>query len=136
MMPSTFDVIPKRKRITVFKLGKLWIFKHFFDDKALFLALLGNYNKDKYRFEFASVGARNNALKMLERNGFDYDLVDNLNGYLVQLLKSAKYAQILKNSVAYKETSDKRIFLMKDLTAVEEAVSLGAEIYEGDCKHK
>jgi hypothetical protein len=52
----TFDVTPKRKRITVFKLGKLWVFKHFFDDKALFLALLGNYNKDQYRFEFMGVG--------------------------------------------------------------------------------
>jgi hypothetical protein len=132
MMPSTFDVIPKRKRITVFKLGKFWVFKHFFDDKALFLALLGNYNKDQYRFEFTSVGARNNGLKLLERNGLDYDLVEDLKGYLVQLPKSAKYAQILKNSVATKEIANNRMFLMKDLAAVEEAVVLGAKIVEGD----
>jgi hypothetical protein len=131
-MPNTFDVIPKRKRITVFKLGKLWVFKHFFDDKALFLALLGNYNKNQYRFEFTSIGARNNALKLLERNGFDYDLVEDLKGYIVQLPKSAKYAQILKNSVANKETVNDRIFLMKDQAAVEEAVVLGAKIVEGE----
>jgi hypothetical protein len=100
--------------------------------KTLFLALLGNYNKDQYRFEFNSVGARNNALKLLERNGFDYDLVVDLKGYMVQLPKSAKYTQILKNSVAFKETANERIFLMKDLDAVEEAVNLGAKIYEGD----
>jgi hypothetical protein len=35
---------------------------------------------------------------------------------------NAKYAQILKNSVATKETATERIFLMKDLAAVEEAV--------------
>jgi hypothetical protein len=127
MMPNTFDVIPKRKRITVFKLGKLWVFKYFFDDKTLFLALLGNYNKDQYRFEFTSVGARNNALKLLERSGFDYDLVEDLKGYVVKLPKSAKYTQILKNSVAFKETSNDRVFLMKDLAAVEEAMSLGAQ---------
>jgi hypothetical protein len=127
MMPNTFDVIPKRKRITVFKLGKLWVFKYFFDDKTLFLALLGNYNKDQYRFEFTSVGARNNALKLLERSGFDYDLVEDLKGYVVKLPKSAKHAQILKNSVAFKETSNDRVFLMKDLAAVEEAMSLGAQ---------
>jgi hypothetical protein len=132
MMPSTFDVIPKRKRIIVFKLGKLWVFKHFFDDKALFLALLGNYNKDQYRFEFTSVGARNNALKLLERNSFDYDLVEDLKGYVVQLPKSAKYAQILRNSVANKEAANDRMFLMKDLAAVEEAVALGAKITEGE----
>jgi hypothetical protein len=132
MMPSTFDVIPKHKRITVFKLGKLWVFKHFFDDKALFLALLGNYNKDQYRFEFTSVGARNNALKLLERNSFDYDLVEDLKGYVVQLPKSAKYAQILKNSVATKEAANDRMFLMKDLASVEEAVGLGGKIVEGE----
>lgn len=128
MIPNTFDVIPKRKRISIFKLGKLWVFKHFFDNKALFLALLDNYNKDQYRFEFTSVGSRNNALKLLERNGFDYDLVENLKGFVVQIPKSAKYAQILRNSVATKETANERLFLMKDQAAVEEAVALGAKI--------
>jgi hypothetical protein len=132
MQPNTFDVIPKCKRLNVFKLGKLWIFKQFFDNHELFDALLDYYNKDLYRFEFKSTGARNNALKLLERNGFDYDLVEDLKGYKVQLPKSAKYAQILKNSVAFKETANERIFLMKDLDAVEEAVGLGAKILEGE----
>ncbi len=126
-----FDIIPHRKRITVLKLGRLWVFKHFFGDKEVFKALADYYNKDQYRFEFKSVGARNNALKLLERSGFDYDLVEDLKGYLAQLRKSAKYAPILKNSVAYKELGDKRVFLMKDLAAVEEAVNLGAQVYEG-----
>ncbi len=132
MQANTFDVVLKRKHITLFKLGKLWVFKHFFEDKALFLALLGNYNKEQYRFEFTSVGARNNALKLLERSGFDYDLVEDLKGYVVQLPKSAKYAQVLKNSVAFKETANDRLFVMKDLATVEEAVRLGAKIYEGE----
>lgn len=42
-----------------------------------------------------------------------------------------KYAQILKNSVAFKETANERIFLMKDLVAVEEALGLGAKNHEG-----
>ena len=85
-----------------------------------------------HRFEFKSTGARNNALKLLERNGFDYDLVENLQGYVVKLPRFAKYAQILKNSVATKETATERIFLMKDLAAVEEATGLGAKIVEGE----
>jgi hypothetical protein len=51
---------------------------------------------------------------------------------LVKLDKFSKYAPILKNSVAYTETPNERIFLMKDLAAVEEAIEFGAEIYEGD----
>jgi hypothetical protein len=125
-------VIERRKRITVFKVGKLWLFKHFFEDKEIFKVLLGYYNQDSYRFEFKTIADRINALKILERNGFDYDLVEDLRSYVVELLKFAKYAQILKNSVASKETSTERIFLMKDLAAVEEAVSLGAEKVEGD----
>lgn len=106
--------------------------QHFFDNKELFKALLDHYNKDLYRFEFKSTGARNNALKLLERSGFDYDLVEDLRGYVVQLPKSAKYARVLKNSVAFKETANERLFVMKDLAAVEDAVSLGAKIYEGE----
>jgi hypothetical protein len=33
--------------------------------------------------------------------------------------------------VAFKETANERLFLMKDLAAVEEAVGLGTKIYEG-----
>ena len=58
--------------------------------------------------------------------------MEDLKGYVVELPKSAKYAQILKNSVAFKEAVNERIFLMKDLAAVEEAVGLGAKIYEGE----
>jgi hypothetical protein len=131
MQATTFDVIERRKHLTFFKLGKLWVFKQFFDNRALYDALLDYYNKDLYRFEFKSIGARNNALKLLEKNGFDYDLVEDLKGYVVELSKTVKYAPILKNSVAFKEAANERIFLMKDLAAVEEAVGLGAKIVEG-----
>jgi hypothetical protein len=130
MQANTFDVIERRKRITFFKLGKLWVFKQFFENRALLDALLDYYNKNLYRFEFKSVGARNNALKLLERNGFDYDLVEDLKGYVVRLSKTSKYAPILKNSVAFKEVANERVFLMKDLAAVEEAVGLGAKIVD------
>ena len=132
MQPSTFDVKERRKHIIVFKVGKLWIFKHFFEDKEIFKPLLGYYNQDSYRFEFKTLADRNNALKILERNGFDYDLVEDLRGYVVKLPRFVKYAPILKNSVAHKETATERMFLMKDLAAVEEAVSLGAEKMDGD----
>jgi len=77
MQSSTFDVKERRKRIIVFKVGKLWIFKQFFEDKEIFKALLGHYNQDCYRFEFKTIADRNNALKILERNGFDYELVED-----------------------------------------------------------
>lgn len=130
-MPSVSRAVQKRKRITVLKLGDLWIFKHFFGDWMTFRSLADYYNKAQYRFELKSLSERDKALKLLEGNGFDYDLVEDVEGYMVQLPRSAKYAQVLKNSVAYDELNDKWIFLMKDLASVEEAIDLGAEIYEG-----
>jgi hypothetical protein len=111
LKPSTFDVFERRRHVNVFRVDKLWVFKYFFEDKEAFKAFLGWYNRDLYRFEFKSVGARNQALKLLERSGLDYDLIEDLEGYVVKLPKSAKYAQVLKNSVVVKETADERIFL-------------------------
>ena len=116
---TKFDVTKRRQRINVFKVGKLWIFKHFFEEKEAFKSLLDYYNQDQYRFEFKSIGSRNNALKLLEKNGFDYYLVENLSGYVVKLARFSKYAPILKNSIVSKETETERLLLMKDLAAVE-----------------
>ena len=46
MQANTFDVIERRKRITFFKLGKLWVFKYFLEDKETFKALLDHYSQD------------------------------------------------------------------------------------------
>jgi hypothetical protein len=130
---QTFDAEEKRKRINVFKVGKLWVFKYFFaDNQDLFRQLADHYNRETYRFEFKSVGERNHALKPLERNGFDAYPIEDLKGYMVKLDKFSKYAPVLRNSVAFTETPKERILLMKDLAAVEEAIEFGAEIYEGD----
>ena len=128
----TFDVTERHRKIIIFKIGKLWVFKYFLDDKETFKALAECYNKDKFRFEFKTFGARNKALKTLEKAGFDYELVEDLRPYVVKLSRYSKYSAILKNSIAYMETADWRIFLMKDLAAVEEAVKMGAEMYQGD----
>jgi hypothetical protein len=52
-------VVQKRRRITVFKVGSRWIFKHFFDDKEIFKELADHYDKDNYRFEFKTFAERN-----------------------------------------------------------------------------
>ena len=58
--------------------------------------------------------------------------MEDLKGYVVKLDKFSKYAPALKNSVAFKETLKERIFLMKDLAAVDEAIEFGAEVYDND----
>lgn len=48
---------------------------------------------------------------------------------MVKLSQYSKYAPLLKNSIAYMETPDWRVFPMKDLAVVEEATRMGAEMY-------
>ena len=134
LLPNTFDVVPRRKSITMFKAGGHWIFKHFFDDRDIFRELVDYYNKDLYRFEFKTIGERNRALKLLEMRGFDVDLVEDLKSYVVKLPRHSRYAAVLKNSVALIETPEWRIFLMKDQAAAEEAQRQGTKIVEVDVK--
>jgi hypothetical protein len=63
-MASEFDVIERRKQVNVFKIGKLWVFKYFLENRAIYEALLGYYKKENYRFEFKSTGERNKALNL------------------------------------------------------------------------
>jgi len=59
-------------------------------------------------------------------------LVEDLRPFVVKLSKYGKYAPLLKNSMAFLETLDWRIFLMKGLAAMEEAMRIGAEMYQED----
>ena len=131
MRSSTFDVTKRRTAITVFRIGRIWAFKHFFGDKETFKLLADHYSRDNYRFEFLTEHERDEAFKIMMDRGFDFHVVEDLAGYVVSLDKSSKYAAVLKNSVEYVETNEERVFLMKDLSTVEEALEFGAEIYDG-----
>jgi hypothetical protein len=124
----TFDIDPeKKKKLNIFKIGSLWRFKYFFDDKEIFKDLLDYYNQEKYQFELGTVGERNKIIKYLEKKGFKTVLVEDASDYTVKVDRFKKYAAILKNSIDYDEKGQDRIFIMKDLVSVEEAIAKGAE---------
>jgi len=45
----------------------------------------------------------------------------------VKIDRYKKYGTILKNSIEYTEKGTDRIFIMKDMLSVEQAIELGAE---------
>ena len=77
-MFGTFDAIPKRKHITFFKLGKLWVFKNSFLITEWSLMRCWTITTKTYTVSSSDLPAR---------GGFDYDLVENLKGYVVELPK-------------------------------------------------
>ena len=125
MQADSFDVAQKRKRITMFKLRGHFVFRHYFNDKETFRELADHYDRNNYRFEFKTPAERNKALKLLERRGFDVNLVEDTKGYVVKLNRYSKYATVLKNSVAHIETPEWRIFLIDSSCRSPEAGSKG-----------
>ncbi len=122
-----FDI--DRKKINIFKIGKLYCFKHYFNDRDVFRELSKYYNEEKYRFECGTAGERNKIIKYLWKMGFDATLIEDLSEYIVKIDRTKRYAPILKNSIEQKETSTDRMFLMKDMISVEHAIEHGAERY-------
>ena len=118
----------KREKVNIFKIGSLWCFKYFFDNREVFKELSEYYNREKYRFELKNVGARNKVMKYLEEElGLEFTLVEDTAEYTVKINKFKKYAPILRNSIDSTEREKDRVFVMKDLASVEEAIGKGAE---------
>jgi len=130
-MPE-FNVQTKRKRINVFKIGDFYMIKHFFDDKEIFKKMVDYYNPETYQFVMKNEEAKNKAIEYLQmKAGFDIQIIEDPTDFMVKIGKDKKYGAILRNSIDYREMKDAKIFVMKDMASVEEAVSLGAEKYEG-----
>lgn len=129
MSGQSSDINAKAKgdKINIFKIGSLWCFKYFFGDRELFMGLSEYYNRDKYRFELKNVGERNKVMKYLEEKGFETTLIEDTSEYTVKIDRFKKYAPILKNSIDSTEREKERVFIMKDLPSVEEAMAMGAE---------
>ena len=118
-----------RKKINIFKIGELYCFKQYLDDRALFNELSDCYNPSNYRFELSSSDIRNKIMDLLCANGFDPVLVDDIKDYLVKINRFKKYGSLLKKSIEHTELGSDRIFLMKDMLSVEESLEEGAERY-------
>ncbi len=124
----TIDITEKRPCINIFKLNKAYYFKHFFDDSELFRELGPYYEKASYRFKMATAGERNKVMKLLDRKGFDPNIIEDAAPYTVEIGKFQKYSELLKNSVESYPMRDKIVLVMKDIAWVEQAVAMGAVV--------
>ena len=121
------DVNVRGEKINIFKIGSMWCFKYYFGDREIFMGLADYYNRPKYRFELKNVEERNKVLKYLKEKGFDPVPVEDTSDYTVKIDRFKKYASILRNSIDSSEREKERVFIMKDLASVEEAIANGAK---------
>jgi len=125
-----FDIT--RKKVNIFKIGKLYCFKQYLDDRELYDELSEYYNQKKYRFECKTVGERNKIMKLLFSKGYEPIPVDDFQEYMVRIDRYKKYGNILKNSIEHTEMGSDRIFVMKDMLSLEQALEGGAEKFIGE----
>jgi hypothetical protein len=129
----TFDADGNKKRIkiNIFKIGELWCFKYFFDDREVFSGLLKYYNRGRYRFEVKNEEEKDKIMRHLNEKGFELIPIEDTSDYTVKVDRYRKYddvlKNILKNSIENTVRGNDRIFIMKDLASVEEAIEGGAE---------
>jgi len=96
----------------IFKIGGIWCFKHFFNDREVFNELSGYYNHEKYRFELKNIEERKEVINYLEDKGFEITLIENSSDYTVKISKYNEYREILKNSIEAYESGRDKIFIM------------------------
>ena len=88
------------------------------------------YEKQHYRFKMATAGARNKVMKLLDRKGFDPNIIEDPAPFMVEIGKFQNYGEFLKNSVESYPLRDKVVLVMKDMVWVEQALVMGAKKQE------
>jgi hypothetical protein len=71
-------------------------------------------------------------MKLLWSRGFEPVRVNDFSEYMVKIDRYKRYGDILKNSIEHAEMGSDRIFVMKDMLSVEQAIENGAEKYNGE----
>ncbi len=127
----TLDIVKKRPRINIFKLGSAYYFKHFFDDPKLFREFEPYYEKANYRFRMATVDEMSSVIKLLDAKGYEPVLIEDPAPFTVEISRYRKYGELLKNSVENYLLRDKVELVMKDMVWVEQAVAMGAVVRGG-----
>jgi hypothetical protein len=113
-------------RINAFPVGDGFYFKHYFDDSAVFRELAGYYNESEHRFELPTE-AFPETRRFLEDEGYGLVPVTELEEFVVAKRKYTDHPDFLfRNAVLQRDSPDYNLFLMKDQSAVEQAIVNGA----------
>lgn len=121
---TDFDVNPER--ITVFRVGSEYLFKHYFEREDVFQQLESYYNRDEYRFEVPA-DEFGDVETILEDAYYEPVVVTDLEPFCVVKPKYTPHADILRNSVAHWSRNGYNFFLVTDELSVREAIEAGAE---------
>ena len=107
--------------VYVFLLDRDYVFKRYFGQNDCFDALSEFYDGEEYRFEVPE-REWEQAADTLGDYGYEPEVVEDAEAFVVVKEQYTKHAEILKNSVENWTRRGFNFFLMKDPLSVERAV--------------
>lgn len=107
--------------VYVFSLDRDYVFKRYFGENELFEALSEFYDNDEYRFEVPE-REWNEVADTLRDYGYDPEVVEDVEAFVVVKEEYTKHADILKDSVENWTRRGYNFFLMKNPLSIERAV--------------
>lgn len=124
-----------RTRINAFHVGEAYLFRHYFEDDAVFEQLKRYYSPYDYRFEVPEPRF-GRVQRLLDEHGYALTKVDDPEPFAVVKRKYTAHPKVLfSGSVYHRSLGGFNCFVMKDREAVEEAVAQGARpLAETDLK--
>lgn len=116
-----------RSRINAFHVGEVYLFRHYFEDDAVFDELKRYYSRYDYRFEVPD-SRFGRVERLLDEHGFALAKVPDPEAFAVVKRKYTDHPKVLfSGSVLHRSLGRFNCFVMKDREAVEEAVARGAQ---------
>jgi hypothetical protein len=116
----------KEPTIPIFPIGEKYLFKHYFEERNLYSRLSQFYNGEKYRFEIPG-SELEDVMSFLRENGKSIAVVEDVEDFVVVKKKYTKHPDILfKESVLQRSHSGHNLFLMKNHSSVNAAITNGA----------
>jgi hypothetical protein len=114
------------EQVNVFEVDDIYLFKHYFDNEAVFNRLKRFYNGQQYRFEVPPPEFED-LRSFLEEYDYELVVVDAVESFVVVVKKyTAHPDNIFKASVIQRSADGYNCFLLTDQTAVERAIQDGA----------
>jgi len=117
---------PDRERVNVFPIGDRYLFRHYFDEEAVFERLKPFYEPQEYRFnvpEHRCEGVR----AFLEDREYEVVVVDDPAPFVVVVRKYTEHPEnVFKAAVDRRDTPEHNCFLLRDRESVELAIDRGA----------
>lgn len=115
-----------RTGVNAFNAGSAYLFRHYFDEDAVFARLGGYYEAEQYRFAVPA-GEFDGLRRILREYGYELAPVAALEPYTaVVRTYTAHPENVFGACVLQRSHGDHTLFVMKDRDAVDRAVDEGA----------